>query len=419
MKDGRAVILGEPSSIFVSQMAHAFRERGLDCVVITEAENAQLRLPDATPVVRSKGYETQAARIVRRGVLKPVLSTLDLSAPLFKQRFLRSTGVRSYELWMPYLASYTPYAWRTSRAALAQHPQFVLGQEVTAYGLSTALCRGVPRVLVPWGGDVFAYAESSPFQFALTKLSLNLVDLIVSTSTTAARHIVDRFRISPEKVQALSWGVDRTLFVRAEGEERRRLREHWRIDPNATVFLNARRFRPAWGGFVALEAFMRLAKDHPATHFILLGGLGTSEFVGSARERLAEAELLDRFTLLDEQVPIEVCAELMSISDVFLSLLGRGDLRSASVLQAAQAGGVPVISDLPEYREIERLGFRALFVDPDSDQDVFEALELCLRDPGRLAGIRERNERYLRTHEDRKRQMDRLVELIEDLCRRS
>jgi glycosyltransferase involved in cell wall biosynthesis len=260
------------------------------------------------------------------------------------------------------------------------------------------------------------YPEVSPFHFALTKLSLRAVDLIVPTSTTAARHIRGRFGVLPERVHAVSWGVERQKFKRATVETRRIVCAKWGIDPNAIVFLNPRRFRPAWGGFVSLEAFMRLASEQPLSHFILFGGLGNEEFTREAKARLEEAGLLSTFTLLEGDTPLEVCAELMSISDVFVSLLGRGDMRSSSVLQAAASGGIPVVSDSEEAREMERNGFAGFFVRPDQVEDVLTTLKSCVRNPERLAEMRARNDVFLAAKEDYAKQMDKLLDLIESVC---
>jgi len=263
---------------------------------------------------------------------------------------------------------------------------------------------------------VFTYAESSPFQFAVAKLALNLVDLILPSSSTAAHHICERFGISSRKVQPVSWGVDRERFKRAEGESRQAIRRKWGIEPGALVFLNVRRFRPAWGGFVALEAFMRLASEHPSSHFILLAGQSTEDSIRQARERLQESGLLSRFTLLEGHTPLEVCAELMSISDAFTSLLGRGDMRSSSVLQAAAAGGIPIVSDTPEYREMEGLGFAGLFVRPDSVEEVLDALRFVARNPESAGPILARNNVYITEHEDYTKQMGKMLGLINEVC---
>ena len=417
--DGPAVMLCDPTSIFPAHLTAYWRSKGIEVVFVTDGRDAPPALPDGTRVVRSCDYETPLMRKVTRRLLSPVLYRLEKTVPRFKERFTRNTGVSAdTELWMPGFMSSVTSAWPTARAALAQRPRFVFGHEVTAYGPATALCRGVPRILFPWGGDVLTKAESSPYHFAMVKRSLRAVDLIVPGSTTAARHIRERFGVPAEKVQAVCWGVNQPMFIRADAERRKTLCTKWGIDPGATIFLNPRRFRPVWGAFVALEAFMRLAAEQPSTHFILFGGLYTEEFTRQARAKLEAEGLLSRFTLLEGDAPLEVCSELMSISDAFVSLLGRGDMRSSSVLQAAAAGGAPIVSDLPEYREMERQGFAALFVRPDSVEDVLGALRFCVRNPEEAKGMAARNETYIAEHEDFGRQMDKMLSLIDAVCER-
>lgn len=417
--DGPAVMLGDSTSLFPAQLAAHWRSQGIDVVLVTHNRDAAPTLAGGTRVVRSSDFENRSTRGVTKWFLNPILYRLERTAPRFKRRFERITGVRAdTELWFPYFADYVAAAWPTIRAAQAQRPRFVFGHEVTTYGLPTALCRGVPRILLPWGGDVFTYAESSPYQFALTKFSLRTVDLVVPSSTTAARHICKRFGVPSERVQPLSWGVDRKTFRRAGDSDRRSICARWNIDPAATIILNPRRFRPDWGAFVALEAFMQIAAEEPLTHFVLFGGRATEDFTKQARAQVAAKGLSSRFTLLEGDAPVEVCAELMSVSDIFVSLLGRGDMRSASVLQAAAAGAAPVVSDLPEYREMQRLGFVGLFVDPGKTEEVVQALRVYLQAPAQARATVAANHNYLAEHEDYPAQMHKLLGLIAAVCSR-
>lgn len=415
--DGPAVMLGESTSLFPAQLAAYWRSKGIEVVLITHRRDATPTLPDGTRVVRSWEYETRLTRTFTRRILSPIVYRMERLVPRFKQRFTRITGVSAdTELWLSHFADFVIAAWPTIRAARAQQPRFVFGHEVISYGLPTALCRGVPRILFPWGGDVFTYAESSPFHFALTKFCLRSVDLIVPGSTSAAHHICERFGVSPRKVRDNPWGVDRQMFKRADPQWRKVVCAKWGIDPNASVILNPRRFRPDWGAFVALEAFMQLASENSMTHFVMFGGKDTEQFTQQAQTRVEEKGLSSRFRILKGDAPLDVCAELMSVSDVFVSLLGRGDMRSSSVLQAAASGGVPVISDNPEYREMEQLGFAGLFVRPDSVEDVLGALRFCIQNPEESSDMVTRNEAYIAEHEDYQTQMDKLLSLIDAVC---
>jgi glycosyltransferase involved in cell wall biosynthesis len=190
----------------------------------------------------------------------------------------------------------------------------------------------------------------------------------------------------------------------------------WNIDPNATIILNPRRFRPDWGAFVSIEAFLQIASEYPKTHFILFGGRDTEKFTRQARTQIDEKGLSARFTTLEGDSPLDVCAELMSVSDVFVSLLGRGDMRSASVLQAAAAGAAPIISDNSEYREMERMGFKALFVAPGNGEEVVDALRTYVNDAFKTRETVAQNDEYLAKHEDYAAQMEKMLSRIEDVC---
>lgn len=412
-------MLCEPTSVFPAHLAAYWRATGMEVALVTHRRDAEPSLPDGTPIVRSSEHESTWSRRLRRRLLNPVLYRLERTVPWFERRFTRITGAPAdSELRMPYFAEYVASAWPTAKAAQSLQPRFVFGHEVTTYGLPTALCRGVPKIIFPWGADVLSYAESSPFHFALTKYVLWAVDMIVPSSTTAARHIQQRFGVSAEKVRPVSWGVDRTIFRRADSVRRLELCARWDINPAATVILNPRRFRPVWGGFVALEAFIQLALEDPSTHFVLFGGQGTEKFTNEARVKIQERGLLSRFTLLEGFAPSSDCIELMSISDVFVSLLARSDMRSLSVLQATAAGAVPIIAEQAEYREMERSGFEAIFVQPNNIDEAVKALRFCVNHPEQRREMRERNDRYLAQFEDHSTQMDSLLILIEEVCSR-
>jgi glycosyltransferase involved in cell wall biosynthesis len=417
-RDGAAVMLGDSTSVFPARLAAYWRKKGLEVVLVTHRRDVAPNLPDGTRIVRSCEHETPVMRAITRRLMDPVLYRLERTVPYFKQRFDRRTGLGdNSEMRMPNFAKYVADAWPTKKAAMAQHPRFIFGHEVSTYGLPTALCRGVPRIIFPWGGDVFFHAESSPFHFALSKFALRAVDLIVPSSTVAARHISERFGISPEKVRAVSWGVDREIFKRASVDERRAILARWQIDRDATIILNPRRFRPDWGASVALEAFIQIASEKPSTHFIMFGGIDTEQFTRQAHARIEAMGLSSRFTLLEGYATSADCVQLMSISDVFISLPGV-DMRSASVLEALAAGAAPIIGDYPEYREMERLGFAAIFVRADNTEDVVKALRFCIDNPQKVRELVICNAVYLAKHEDYSRQMDKLLGLIDEVSTR-
>lgn len=181
--------------------------------------------------------------------------------------------------------------------------------------------------------------------------------------------------------------------------------------------MSVRRFLPIWGSTAILEALLLLAEQLPRVSFVLLGGNGSERYVDEARRRVAQTPQANRFVFFDGDVPLAECARLMAASDVFLSLMGAGDMRSSSVLQAASCGAVPVLGEHPEYRGLCKLGFKAQFVDPGRPTEAAHAIRLYLEQAATLAETRDANRRYIEEHEDSDTQMQRLLDVIGDACK--
>jgi glycosyltransferase involved in cell wall biosynthesis len=90
----------------------------------------------------------------------------------------------------------------------------------------------------------------------------------------------------------------------------------------------------------------------------------------------------------------------------------RFDMRSASVLQGVACALVPVLSDHPEYREMKRQGFDAVFVPPGDANALACAMSTVLSDLPRYDAMVRGNLAYVTEHEDFERQMSRLLELL-------
>ena len=415
--DGPAVILGNAKSLFVQQLAETWRDRGLDVVIITESSNIPECSPDGIRIVNSHDYRRRNLRWLR--VVNPVLRFAERMMPrILNRQYRHRTGRQAPESWEWYWVDNLWDSFCRARAAKACRPAFVFGQEASSYGLATSLCDGIPRILFPWGGDIFNYVETSPVLNWMTTRALRNVDLIVPSSATAAEYIPRRFGVDCSRVVPVSWGVDLKLFRPADSERRSELLKQYAIPENSRIIVNARRFKAMWGALDALEVCLTTAARHRDLHCIFLGGTGTQEAIEVARERVTNAGLQNQFTFLAEDISLKHYADILAVADVFLSLLGRGDMRSSSVLQGAACGGTPIIVDSPEYRMMTAQGFAAEFV-PEGDIDALSnTIERLLSSEDERVRIRSANLDFVSTHEDHDRQMARLLELIDNVCAR-
>lgn len=412
--DGPVVLLGSADSLFVGQLAGVFRGRGREVRVISLQPRGPA-LPDDVELIDARPRSLLARggfRLIRPLAHFVERTWMERSLP----RFQAVTGKERPDVWEWALWDQLEHAWRLSRLALACRPRCVIGQEIAGYGVPTVLCRGVPRILQPWGSDLYFTPESWPGAERLIRFAVRRAELLIPSSVTAAEYLVQRFAVEPGRVSGISWGVDPSLVETTDRATRERLCAAWGLPQDRVIVQNARRFRRLWGCAPALEAFLALARSTENTHFLLMGGAEGAPEVLAAADRIAAAGLSHRFTVLNRRLSSEEYNELARVTDVAVSLMSRGDMRSASVLVHAARGAALVLAEHPEFRRIEEDGFRAAFVDPRDVAAITAAIRSYVEDPSLRAAAAAANRRYVLEHENRERQMERLVARIDAVC---
>lgn len=412
--DGPVILLGSADSLFVGQLAGVFHSRGRPVQVISMQPRGPA-LPDDVEVTDARP-RSLAARIGFR-VVRPLAhlverAWMERSLP----RFQAVTGKDRPDVWEWAVWDQLEHAWRLSRLALACRPRCVIGQEIAGYGVPAALCHGVPRILQPWGSDLYFTPESWPGAERLIRYAVRRAELLIPSSVTAAEYLVQRFAVEPGRVSGISWGVDPALVESTDRATRERICAAWGLPPDLVIVQNARRFRRLWGCEPVLAAFLELARSTENTHFVLIGGAEGVPEVLDAADRIAAAGLTHRFTVLNRRLSSEEYNELARVTDVAISLMGRGDMRSASVLVHAARGAALVLAEHPEFLRITQDGFRAAFVNPREVASITTAIRKYVDDPSLRQSEAEANRRYVLEHENRERQMERLVARIDAVC---
>ena len=418
------VMLAPFGSVWPVFLAELLYDQGVRCVQVwrgsVDAFEANEKMPlfDATP------FESRLEGIFRRRCVRHLGWFESMTARLNARQYEKRTG-RSLKDQQNKLSSGAEWefldryfrAKPLARAVMSLKPRFVFGHRVTLTGRAVSLCEGIPKILMPHGADIFYEPESSPLLFNMVKKAMQQTDLIIPGSEDATAHIINRYEVSPERVKTLTWGIDLEEYHRAGTAMRAEICADWGIDPNKTLISNIRRFHPEWGCWVALDAFIRVASQRDDVHFICVGGGHGKEYYPEAKRRVKEANLTDRFLFLPpEEIPLSEFVNMLTVTDIFVSLRRRGDMRSLSLLQAAAAGGVPIVADLPDHRIIQERGFSALLVDPENSTDVFEAIQSVLNHPEKRELMAKQNEQYLDTHENQKRQIGKMVKMIDQIC---
>ena len=413
---GPVLVIGNAGSVFPRHLAALWRSMGLDARIVTRRWTGERELPGGIPVIAAEDAESARQRALYAGIERAAWFIESRLTSWQGDRYRRAMG--SETTYRPYLSPWIADALSISRVVRAMRPQFVCGQEVFAYGLATAFCRGIPRLLMPWGGDIHMYCNTSSIASGSVRYALTHVDLVVPGSPLTKKYLHERFGVAMDRMHCGGlWALDRARFNRQARASREATCHRFGIDPGRLIVMNIRRFFPAWGSDLALSAFVRFARENPSPHFVMLGGAGTEPHVTEARRLLHEQSLTNRFTLFDGEIPLEDCAALMSAADIVVSLMRERDMRPlSSILEAAACGGAPILSDQEEYRAMESLGFRALFCAAGDEEAVMAALRQYADDPSLRRVTAEANEAYLEAHENGQRQATDLLRRVRLMC---
>lgn len=410
MTKRKAAILGNPNSIFVQQLSSVMQTLEITPTIFTYSSRIKV-LPNGTEIITNADTQPKLVKSFSSKARYGLGRLENLYFRINSQRYASAMQEYKGEHPVPYASWAVINGLGMARSVKKFQPDFVFGLEAFNYGFATAMSGVSPRCLMPWGGDIFNFARTSPFAHALTRFSLRNCDLICPTSISAGKFIKTQFHVGESAIYPVSWGVDQKQFVRASDEERVGTCQRYNIRPDSTIVMNVRRFNPAWGSNIALEAFLRLSEQDENYHFILLGNSFSKEYLVKEKARIAPCRAA-RFTFFEDEISLQQCADLMAVSDIFTSLMQKNDMRSASILQATACGAAPVLAEQAEYREMERLGFSARFVKPYSVEDVAEAIRLFANQPQLRENTAKQNFRYIGEHEDGERNFKRMFAKI-------
>lgn len=423
MLPAKAVQLATVSSLFPRQLNAYWKTRGIETVTVSKdisrAEARDLTARGPGKFVSAWEKESRAYAALRSVAMHAGAMLEGATFPYIRDYHERRTKrVLARKSWEWGFCDKLASAYPLARSALAENPSFVFGQEIGDYGLATALCRRVPTFLFPWGGDVYYSAETSPIYSAMIGSALRSVDRVFPSSTAAAKHIVKRFAVDPAKVVPISWGVDLTLFQRAEGPQREAVQAKWGAPKGKKIILNARRFHGDWGASQVLEACLAITKERQDVYCIFFSGPGNDDILRNARNRIEREGLAHAFKLIAGELSIGDVAELMSIADVFLSFMTLGDMRSFSVLQAAACGGVPLIARFPESEGLMAEGLRGFLVNPSVTSDIVRVVKQILSDERLQNEIRRANRVWIEANENCQTQLGKMLGIIAEVCER-
>lgn len=408
----RVVVIGDPASVFVQTPVRFWRERGVDAMILAARWQGGPMVDGDLPVVSAESLAPPWAVSSARAVYSFLDAVNTSSLALDPDRVRAALQAWAHTAVPPSIAPPAHDALLIAAAADALDPACVFGHEAFAYGLATSSCAAPRRALMAWGADVLQYAPMTHVAHALVRQSLHGVHYVLTNTATMEDAIHERFALPRARIARISYGVDRRVFRRATGPEDARVRQKYGIAVGAPVLMNIRRFLPHWGSGVAWPAMVAVAEARPGLHLVVLGGSGSDDEIAAAHLEAHARGLAQRVTFLHGNAPLGTVAELMSVADVSLSLVGTLEPVSWSVQQAAACGSAVVVADQASYALEGDRGLAVHRLQRFGVADVGAAVIALLDDHDRAAEMARANARYVSAHHDREVELTRLLRIV-------
>lgn len=256
---------------------------------------------------------------------------------------------------------------------------------------------GVPLIIQLHGSDVFV-AEKNALYRSMARRAAAQASYILSPSPDLTRRIA-ALGVDPEKIGLVPNTVDENFASDVTDAQTAELQARLNISENAVVVLAMGRMVHVKGFTYLIDAFSRIAPEHPEAVLVLAGG---GILYDDMRVRAGDLGVGDRVIMpgavMRDEVPV-----YFSMADMFVIPSIRHESGAVDglpvVVPEAMAAGLPVIgSDLSGIPVLVRDGYNGVLV-PERDTDgLARALDDLIRHSEMRAVFGERSQRLIREH---------------------
>lgn len=337
----------------------------------------------------------------------------------YRDSISHHTHIRATPQRRPWMLPLAPFT--ANRLARALRPDIVHGMYLSGYGWTAHALRTRPLVLSALGSDVldldrrtalsFPSGAATAYGVWRTRRAVAAADVVLADSAAIADAVVRH--VPGTNTRIVRFGVKiRPAMPTARSEWRRRLR----VDEDDFVALSSRVIQANYNIDTIIRAFAEIHDRIPGSILMLKEYPSSSDVDYRQRcfELIDELGIGDAVRTVGELEPEELL-ELHAAADVYLSVPSR-DGTAVSVLEA-MAADVPIVAtDAPGIDpEILRADETALLVPPGDSAALASAVVALERDGELRARLVQRAAEIVRLHGDFDRELDRAVELYEEL----
>lgn len=263
----------------------------------------------------------------------------------------------------------------TSRRLLKRlRPDVIDIHGVSSYGgYCFAPLPHVPVCATVYGSDITAHAAVSRVGRSIAKACLTRADLVYASSPVAGEDITRVLSLDlGERFVTRSWGIKMDDISKLNGRDRDKERAELNISDTAAVIVHNRQYCDFW----RVDSMLNVATNFcqlPDRYFLFVcppGDAVAQQKIKLAEQTVREMGLGDRVRFL-HSIDHDRMLRIFNAADIF-TCFGDADLLSSSVLEAMSLGLIPVLRNLPAYREIIQDSFNGYLHDELVESEVLD-----------------------------------------------
>jgi len=327
------------------------------------------------------------------------MALLPLNVKIIKPEMNLPTKVLAFKIYpKPY--GNERFKWIPYRREVRRfNPDIVHAMEALGYGFALAHCGNYPKILSPWGNDIFYDPFKSHIAKFLVTTGLKKADKITSNCPNLGEYLNKIFGIPKEKVVGFSWGIDLKVFNPFKKREAAEIRKQLEIPDNVPILVSNRCLAEYWGIRYLINAIPTIVKEIPEAHFIFLRGTGGEDFLKEMMEITDKNGMTRNVRFIKEKISSEKMAGVLNLADIFISV-PFSDLLSISVLEGMACGAVPIISDLEVYHSKIIDGENGFFVPIKNTEAIAQKAIFLLKNYNLREKMTEKNWKIIQREDD-------------------
>jgi glycosyltransferase involved in cell wall biosynthesis len=279
------------------------------------------------------------------------------------------------------------------------NPDILHAHFVSYYGKYAAFCNFHPLILSVWGEDILIDSMKSFLTKILVSYSLKKADYITTTSSDMKKRLTKDFNIDKKKIASFSWGINHNVFYRNYKSDVKKLRKKLKISKNSRIVLSPRSMRELSNTHYIVKSIPEVIGKYPNTIFIFLGGhLKDSSYEARIISRINELKVTKNVRIISEPLTPKEMAAFYNLSDIFISI-PFADQLSSTLLEGMACGSIPLVSNLPVYKERIRNNING-FIISNLDRDLAKTIINCLSSLRIKSKIYKLNKKMLKEKDD-------------------